>query len=213
MVMRELIRKILREDLENSYVSDASPERDKYEMSEQEEIDDSIDENLKKVLFNYWDENGTDGGYNMYKYFGLTPGPYGDEELINKLKNEYYGGVDKAFELALNDITFYQPMRIVDGGYDFIFTPIITKPREVVGNTQYGTYGVITKGHVYLSDIDVTHDFKDIFGSSNRFNPDIKDEISFEVRGAINEKFADIFDKYGLLHNYVSYEFSPPLGL
>ena len=211
--MRELIRKILKEDLEYSYVSDASPENDKYEMSEQEESDDSIDENLKKALFKYWDENGTDGGYNMYKYFGLNPSPYGDEDLISKLKIEYYGGVEKAFELASKDIKFYQPMRIVDGGYDFIFTPIITKPRNVAGNTQYGTHGIITKGQVYISDIDVFHDFKDIFGLGKRFDPDIKDEISFEIRGAINEKFFNIFDKYGLLHNYVSYDFSPPLGL
>ena len=32
--MRELIRKILKEDLEYSHVTDASPESDEYEMSE-----------------------------------------------------------------------------------------------------------------------------------------------------------------------------------
>ena len=207
--MRELIRKILKEDLEYSHVTDASPESDEYEMSEgwegipkKEELSPQVEE----FLFEYWSKNGTE--LTPCRYIGINCLEH--EEEIDKLKIKFYGGIDKAFELALKEIKFFQPMKIVDGGYDFNFIPISTKDRDVVGSNQYGTHGVITKGHVYLSDLDVTHDFAVIFGSDDGIvDPDFKDEVSWEIRGAINEKFQDIFDKYGLLHNYVSYKFSP----
>jgi hypothetical protein len=92
--MKELIRKILREDLEYSHVTDASPKSDEYEMSEgwqgapkKKELSPQVEE----FLFDYWSKNGTE--LTPCRYIGINCLEY--EEEIDKLKIKFYGGYEK----------------------------------------------------------------------------------------------------------------------
>ena len=101
--MRELIRKILKEDLEYSHVTDASPESDEYEMSEGWEgapKEKELSPQVEEFLFDYWGKNGTE--LTPCRYIGINCLEH--EQEIDKLKIKFYGGYDKALELAKKEI-------------------------------------------------------------------------------------------------------------
>lgn len=215
--MRELIRKILREDLEYSYVTDASPERNEYEMSEHNFVGykkpDDLDPKVKDFLFQYWSQNGTEK--TPCRYIGVDCLEY--EVEIDKLKIEYYGGFYKSYELAKKEVDIGKKVHISDGGYEFDLTPLSVgiikqdtdNPDENPYDVEIGVNVRISDGSVQLLNDDSNYrlDFFDLFHRDNDIDEDTLFEIVTEISGAAKEHFYPTFDKYGLFlgglsHNY-----------
>jgi len=215
--MRELIRKILREDLEYSHVTDASPESDEYEMSEgwegvpkKEELSPQVEE----FLFDYWGKNGTE--LTPCRYIGIDCLKY--EQEIDKLKIKFHGGFYKAYELAKKEIGIGKKVHISDGGYEFDMTPLgvgiikanTKNPDEDPYEMEIGVNVKITNGSVMFldGDNDYRWDFFDLFHRDNDgIDEDTLYEVTTEISGAAKEYFYPIFEKYGLYfgglnHNY-----------
>ena len=214
--MKELIRKILREDLEYSHVTDASADSDEYEMSEGWEgvpKKNELSPQVKEFLFDYWSKNGTE--LTPCRYIGIDCLTY--EEEIDKLKIEYYGGFYKSYELAKKGIDIGKKVHISDGGYEFDLTPLSVgiikqdtdNPDENPYDVEIGVNVRISDGSVQLLNNDSNYrwDFFDLFHRDNDIDEDTLFEIVTEISGAAKEHFYPIFDKYGLFlgglsHNY-----------
>lgn len=214
--MRELIRKILKEDLEYSYVTDASPESDEYEMSEGWEgvpKKKELSPQVKEFLFDYWGKNGTE--LTPCRYIGINCLEY--EKEIDKLKIKFYGGYDKAFELAKKEIGIGKKIHISSGGYEMDVTPlafgVISRKTHSPDENPYGVdLGMkvrITNGSVQFldRDDDTRWDFDELFMIDHGIDVDDLYEVTSEITMAVKEHFLDIVDKYGLFmtgmdHNY-----------
>jgi len=216
--MRGLIRKILREDLEYSHVTDASPESNEYEMSEEHFVGykkpDKLKPEVEEFLFKYWSKNGTE--LTPFRYLNIDP--FNHEKEIDILKVKFHGGFYKAYELAKKEIGIGKKVHISDGGYEFDMTPlavgIIKKntntPDEDPYEMEIGVNVKITNGSVMFldGDNDYRWDFFDLFHRDNDgIDEDTLYEVTTEISGAAKEYFYPIFEKYGLNfdglnHNY-----------
>ena len=214
--MRELIRKILKEDLEYSHVTDASPESDEYEMSEgwegvpkKKELSPQVEE----FLFDYWGKNGTE--LTPCRYIGLNCLEH--EQEIDKLKIKFHGGYDKALELAKKEIGIGKKRHISSGGYEMDVTPlafgVISRKTHTPDENQYdvelGMKVRITNGSVQFldRDDDTRWDFDELFMIDHGISSDDLYEVTTEIGMTVKEPFLDIADKYGLFmtgmdHNY-----------
>ncbi len=212
----ELIRKILKEDLEYTHVTNASPESDEYEMSEgwegipkKEEISPQVEE----FLFEYWSKNGTE--LTPCRYIGINCLEH--EEEIDKLKIKFYGGYDKALELAKKEIGIGKKRHISSGGYEMDVTPLGVgvisskkgNPDENPYDTELGMKVRITNGSVQFLDRDDDYrwDFDELFNIDHGIDVDDLYEITTEIGMTAKEHFLNIIDKYGLFmtgmdHNY-----------
>jgi hypothetical protein len=206
----------LREDLEYSHVTDASPKSDEYEMSEgwqgapkKKELSPQVEE----FLFDYWSKNGTE--LTPCRYIGINCLEY--EEEIDKLKIKFYGGYDKALELAKKEIGIGKKRHISSGGYEMDVTPLsIGIISRTEGNPDENPYGTelgmkvrITNGSVQFldRDDDTRWDFDELFMIDHDIHQDDLYEVTTEIGMAAKESFLDIIDKYGLYmtgmdHNY-----------
>jgi hypothetical protein len=152
-------------------------------------IESNIQE-LKKIMFRYWDTQQEKLSKNFYKFFDINPYIDNNSDEVEELFLEWLGGIEKVYELIKN--VEGNTMVAQGGTYNFRFK--ITNVEMLKGEVFYD---VLVDGDGEV-EINISTDYQPeiidrIYDAVS--NPDIGwevvDEIKDLLREVVREKVVD----------------------